>query len=446
MEKIGIRLAIVMLLLLLGSDRPARATDLMEVYRMAVAADPAFIAAGYTHQASQETRIQANSGYLPALVGSYDWSGTRQEIIESDNALFQRGAAEYSTHSALLSLVQPLFRYASYVRIQQSKVEVLQADAEFEEARQNLLMRSAENYLNALAAEDQLDFIRAERSAVERQLLLAKAKEKALLGRRSDLLEAQARLASVAADFSEAEVNRRDAYEAIYELTGEIPTSLKKLQNEFPLVAPDPPDVVGYWVEAALQQNWEIQVQRHAVEVQRQEVSRQNAGHFPTVDLELRESYKNSGGTMFGGGSEVQNTEVFVNFKLPLYLGGSINSKKRQALFEYKAEQSELVRISRKVRRETEKGYSAIVNAIQRVKAREMEVDAQSEVLKLKRAGYQASLYTNLSVLDAERDLYSGKRHLARARYEYLLNSLKLRSIVGVLAEEDLVSLNQWLN
>ena len=75
-----------------------------------------------------------------------------------------------------------------------------------------------------------------------------------------------------------------------------------------------------------------------------------------------------------------------------------------------------------------------------------MEVDAQSEVLKLKRAGYQASLYTNLSVLDAERDLYSGKRHLARARYEYLLNSLKLRSIVGVLAEEDLVSLNQWLN
>ncbi len=134
-----------------------------------------------------------------------------------------------------------------------------------------------------------------------------------------------------------------------------------------------------------------------------------------------------------------------LSFKLPLYLGGSVSSKKREATFRYQAEREELMRISRKVKRETEKGFRGILNAIERVKARGKEVEAQAEVLKLKRAGYRANLYTSLSVLDAERDLYSAKRDLAAARYEYVLNSLRLKAIVGELSEADLIGLNRWL-
>jgi len=444
MRIISIAIAVTFSLLLGLAPPRAGAIDLMEVYGKAVTADPVFMAAGYDHQASREILTQANSAYLPSLVASYDWTRTKQAILESENALFQTGSSKFNTTVVALTLTQPLFRYANVVRMRQARAELKQADAELEKARQDLMLRSAENYLKALGAEDQLQYLEAERTAVENQLRLAKAKEKAQLGPVSDLLEADARLASVMADYSEAEVTQRDSYEAIAELTGESPNRLAKLQTEFPLVVPDPLEP-AHWVEAALKQNWELEVQRHVLEVSRREVKRQNAGHFPTLDLELRDTIKDSGGTVFGGGSEVENREVMLSFNLPLYLGGSVSSKKREAAFRYQSEHQEMMRISRKVRRETERGFSSIVNAIERVRAREKEVAAQSEVLKLKRVGYEASLYTNLSVLDAERDLFFAQRDLASARYEYLLNSLRLRAIVGVLSEDDLVNLNQWL-
>jgi outer membrane protein len=295
-----------------------------------------------------------------------------------------------------------------------------------------------------LAAEDHLEYLEAERKAVENQLVLAKAMRKAKLGRESDLLEADARLASVMADYSEAEVEQQDTYEVIYEMTGEYPTQLKKLQKDFPLVTPEPLDV-NYWIDVALKQNWELVAQQEAVEVARLEVDRQNAGHLPTVDLELRDTIRDAGGTVFGGGSEVENREVMVAFKMPLYLGGSVSSMKREAIQKHQAEREELIRISRKIKRETEKGFKGIINAIERVKAREKEVEAQEAVLKLKQAGYRANLFTSLIVLDAERDLYSAKRDLAKARYEYIINSLRLKAIAGVFSEADLIDLNRWL-
>ena len=436
--------AIIFIVLLGIGVFQAKAADLTDIYRMAVDADPLFRAANYHHQASREILTQAHSGYLPSVMASYDWTGTRQEILESDNVLFQTGSTYYPTSVIALSLTQPLFRYGNIVRIRQAKSELKQADAELMKAAQELMLRTAENYLFALAAEDNLDYLKSERSAVENQLVLAKAMRKAKLGRASDVLEADARLASVMADYSEAEVELRDAYEAIYELTGEFPTELKKLQKEFPLITPEPLDV-NYWVDVALKQNWELIVQRESVEVSLHEVKRQNAGHFPTVDLELRETIRDTGGTVFGGGSEVENRELMVTFKVPIYLGGSVSSKKREAMLKYQAEREELLRISRKAKRETEKGFRGILNAIKRVTARSKEVAAQEEVLKLKQAGYRANLYTNMSVLDAERDLYSAKRHLIGARYEYVLNSLRLKAIVGELSEADLIDLNRWL-
>ena len=118
---------------------------------------------------------------------------------------------------------------------------------------------------------------------------------------------------------------------------------------------------------------------------------------------------------------------------------------KREAIQKHHAEREELIRISRKIKRETEKGFRGIINAIERVKAREKEVAAQDAVLKLKRAGYRANLFTSLIVLDSERDLYSAKRDLAKARYEYIINSLRLKAIAGVFSEADLIDLNRWL-
>ena len=290
--------------------------DLLDIYDLAHSADPELRSADFDHQASREILVQAKSGYLPAVTFSFDHTETEQRIRDSDNVLFQAGRSHFPTDVITLSLTQPVFRYANYIRIKQARSELKQADAELAKSEQELMLRVAETYLHALAAEDNVDYLTAERAAVEKQLTLAQAMEKAKLGRRSDRLEAEARLAAVTADYAEAEVNRRDTYEAIYELTGEFPERLDKLQKEFPLTRPDPFDV-QHWTAAAREQNWKIEGQRQAVDVARQEISRQRAGHLPTLDLQLRESIKDQGGTVFGGGSEVENRDVMLNLNVP---------------------------------------------------------------------------------------------------------------------------------
>lgn len=422
-----------------------QSAGLIQIYQQARDADPQFRVADFDHQASREILVQAKSGYLPSIDLSLDKSKTRQKILESDNALFATGSTSFPTSVITLSLTQPVFRYANYIRIEQAHSELRQADAELVNSEQELMLRVAENYINALAAGDNLEFLKSEQIAVEKQLELASAKQKAKLGRMSDRLEAEARLASVAADYSEAEVNLRDTYEALAEMTGEFPSSLNQVKEKFPMSSPSPSDA-NHWVEAAISQNWELEARRQALEVSRQEIKRQRAGHYPTLDLKFQDTIKDTGGTLFGGGSEVETRELMLSLNVPLYQGGSTSSKTRQAALKHQSNREELIRLSRKVKREAQRTFSAIVNAIERTGALEKEVMAREEVLKFKRAGYKAALSTNLSVLDAERDLYSAKRDYSRARYDYLLNSLKLKAIVGTLSEEDLMSLNKWLS
>ncbi len=139
--------------LLAAGSPPAGAVDIMDVYRMALDSDPAIQGAGFDHQASREILDQARSGYLPAVFLSYDRSHSRQKILDSDNVLFDEGSTDFPTSVFSLTLTQPVFRYANYVRIRQAHSELAQADAELEQAGQELLLRTVENYLFALAAK-----------------------------------------------------------------------------------------------------------------------------------------------------------------------------------------------------------------------------------------------------------------------------------------------------
>jgi len=421
-----------------------QSADLIQIYQQAREADPQFKTSDFEHQASREILTQAKSGYLPSAFLDFDQSETHQEILESDNAIFDSGSTTFSTSVVTLSLTQPVFRYANYVRIKQAHSELKQADAVLINAEQELMLRVTEKYIDALAAEDNLAFLKAEQIAVKKQLQLVSAKEKAKLGRISDRLEAEASLASVAADYSEAEVNLQDTYEALAEMTGEYPATLSRVREKFPLAYPTPSDV-DHWVEAAVNQNWELKAWHQASDVSRKEIRKLKAEHYPTLDLKFQDTIKDTGGSLFGGGSKIETQEIMLSLNIPLFQGGLTSSKVREAALKHKGNLEESVRLLRKVKRETKRIYSSLINSIQRIEALEKEVKARKEVLEFKRAGYKAALATNLSVLDAERDLYSAKQNHSRARYDYLLNSLKLKAIVGTLSKDDLASLNNWL-
>ncbi len=420
------------------------ADDLLQLYQEALAADPKLNAAVFNHEASQELVPQAWAGYRPTATFEVDRIETTQEIKRSDNAVFDQGKTSFPTTTWTLSVSQPIFRYANYKRIGQAKEELKQADVMLIQAQQDLILRVSEVYLSALAAEDELSFLEAERIAVEQQLELARGREQAEVGRSVDTFDALARMASVEADYEAARIVLRDAHEAIFEIVGRDTNSLNSLQEEIDLKSPEPADE-EYWVDAAMRQNPALVAQQHAVEVARTEIARQNAGHFPTLDAVARYNNQDTKGTLFGGGSEVATQEILLRFTMPLYSGGAVSSKKREAIARHSSAMQELTRIMRESRRQSRDSYWGVVTAIRRIDALNQALSAQQATLDLRRAAYEAQLQTAISVLDAERDLYAVKRDLAGAKYDYLLNGLRLKALVGILTMDDLQQVNQML-
>lgn len=432
------------LLMYISVTSYSRADTLMGVYEIALKSDPQLKSAFYDQEAVAEGVEQAWAGYLPTISLDYDSVTTTQNIVSSDNTVFQKGSTSFPSTTLSLTLTQPIFRYANYLRIGQAKVELQQADAELVQAQQDLMLRVAEAYFGVLIAEDEISFLKSERVTSAKQLELAIAREEAALGRPVDRYDAEARLATVEADYAEAEVALRNAYDKLYEITGEEPGQLAKLVDSVELESPSP-DNDKYWIDMALKNNPAVVVQRHAVEASQMEIDRQNAGHYPTVDLIYRTTNQETQGTLFGGGSNVETQEAMLRLNMPIYSGGSVSSAKREAIATSNSADSELTRLIRESRSLSREAFWGAQSAVVRVEALKKAVTSQEATLELRRVSYESGLETAISVLDAERDFYSAKRDLSQAKYDYFLNGLRLKALVGVLTEEDLKAVDSWL-
>lgn len=436
---------LVLLWAFILSGQSVWAEDLMQVYMLAQERDPKFQSSRYAYLASPERLKQAYSGLLPALTIEGEYIETRQDIISSENVVYGTGTTDFPTRSYTLSLTQPIFQYSSIVRLRQAKAEVKRSDMEFEVAKQDLVLRVAELYLAALAAQDRLAFAQAEEAAVQVHFELARARHSAGLAPITDLLDAKARLGTVTARKIEAQNMLDDALQALREVSGESIVTLAKLKEELPLVNPDPADV-DLWIEGALKQNPALEVQRHAAEVARQEVARQKSGHYPTLDLVARHNWRETEDTLFGGGSEVETQEALLRLNLPIYEGGLVSSRTREAVRLYEAALQDLEKQIRAVKRQARAGYLGVESAISRVESLQQSMEFQKLTLEGKKEGFKSGLYTSLAVLDAERDLYLAKQDYAQARYDYILNSLRLQQAAGTLKEDDIAMVNQWLH
>lgn len=421
----------------------ARAENLLELYKLAKDADPKLAAAIHEHRASKEVVPQAWADYRPTASLGYDSTNTTQNIISSDNSVFGSGQTKFPTKSWNLNISQPVFRYANYLRVGQAKLELAQADAKLVDAQQELMIRLSEAYLNVLANKDNLTFLKYSEVSAQRSLTLAQARETAAVGRQVDRFEAEARFAAVKADALDAELKLKDQQEALYEMTGKYAGDLWALPPGFELKMPEPADG-EQWTQGAMDQNPALTAQRRAVEAASQEIQKQKAGHYPTLDLVLRKGQQDTGGSLFGGGSNVNTTDITLRLNIPLYQGGAVSSKARQAAEMHSSAQAQLMQMTRVTQRKTRESYWQVVNAVTRVQALDKSVSAMEATLKLRRAAYDAGIGSTLSVLDAERDWSSGRMKLSQAKYDYVLNWLKLKALVGVLTENDIEQVNAW--
>lgn len=420
----------------------ARAEDLVEVYALARANDPTFRAANDELNAVSAAEPQALAGLLPLITFEATRTHTRQDIISSTNAVYQIGATSYPSKEFVLSLTQPIFRLGAWVGYQQSKVKVKQAVAIYGAAEQDLILRTATAYVNVLASKDALSFSESELAAIKSQLDLVEQRYKSGQVATVGMYDAKARYLLKQADVTNAQKDVNDQVQALRELTGIELRNLRPVREDMPLEGPQPSSVDA-WLQGAAEKNLTLEGRRQGVEVARREVERIRSGHAPSLDLVVTGDRKDTGGSLFGGGSVIQTTDVMARLSVPIYSGGLINAQTTEAQARYSQAQNLMDRDMRQIERQTRAAYEGLTSGIVRLQALKESVQAQESARNLKSEGFKAGLQTILAVLDSERDLYAVKRDAAKSRYEFLLNRLRLKQAVGTLSDEDLSMLNK---
>jgi len=420
------------------------AETLLEAYKLARENDPRYRAAQAEFRAASTLIDQARAGFLPTVRLDVDHTETRQRILSSQNPIFGAGVTDFPTDVRMLSVTQPIFRKEVIERFAQAKAVVKQAEFTLLAAEQELLLRTTTAYLVLMAATDSLALAIAERESVGKALDLARERLKAGLGTITNQYDAAARYAVTQAREIEAQNRLRDARQALREITGTLVERGQVLRDNFALESPQPA-VIDRWIETASQQNLGLNARREAVEVARQEIERQKAGHFPSVNLLINHNRRDSGSTLFGGGSNVETTDLTLRLSVPIYEGGLTRAVTREAAHRYTKVQEELEMERRTVERATRAYYEGTLAGVNLVQALEQSVIAQQRSLEAKELSHKSGLITLLPVLDSQRDLYLAKRDYAQSRYDYLLNRLRLQQVAGTLSESDLVSISAAL-
>ena len=424
---------------------PSVAQDFMGVYNEAVKFDPQLAGVQYEHQASREILRQAYAELLPSLSLEAAHLETREDIKSSDNTVWASGSTTYPTSTYTIALVQPVFHYASWVNVSKAKEELKQYDARLVYAEQALITRVAKVYFDSLAAMDTFEFARAEQSAVGSNYELARERHTMGLTPVQDMLDSKARFAYVSANTIESQNALADALQGLYEISGIKTHTLAGLKKDLVLTGPDPA-VVEEWIEIAKQNNTILKEKKAAVETARHEMRRIKVGHYPVFDVEFTDNWRDTDGSLFGGGSEVETQEFMAKMRFPLYQGGAVSSQTRQTLQLVKSAEEQLRQETLAVERETRAAFLGVKTALSKVEALGQAVEALKLTLESKQEGYKSGLNTMINVLDAERDLYLGKRDYAQARYDYILNIIRLKQAVGTLSQADVVMVSSWLN
>ncbi|MDD9823581.1 MAG: TolC family outer membrane protein [Gammaproteobacteria bacterium] len=427
---------------MLACAAPASAADLLSLYRQALVSDPAYQEALYSESATREARPQAQARLLPEIEFRTDGSFRRQDITAPPGPFGGRMQTDFKEYGYRLQVRQPLFRPERILQLAQSKHRIQEASAQARGALQGLLLRVSEAYFGILGARKNLLFVRAEIRSLEEQLRRARQRLELGLGTIVDVEEVQAGFDLAVARELRAQNDLAIARERLREITGAPPPKLEELREDLPLTPPQPENVAT-WVKIAGENDPAIHAAQQRLERLQREIGRQRAGHLPTVDLVAHNNSRNTGGRF--GNSIVDEDMVRLEMQLPLFQGGTTNSQTRQAREEHKGARASLERVQRTAERGVRESFWSVQSEISRVRALAQAVNSNRTALQAAQAGLEVGTRTSVDLVNAERSLSEAQSNHARARYDYVLNTLRLKRAAGILQDSDLEELNRWL-
>jgi len=438
------RLAFLLAAPLLSS--PLWAADLLQVYRDARENDAAYAAARSVLEAGQERIPQARAGLLPTLSGSANTVWNENDLYLRNGSLPQNLKNQsFNSNGYSLVLSQPLFRWQNWVAYDQSKFQVAQAEANFVQAGQDLILRVAQAYFDILYATENLKAVRSNKASIEQQRELAKKSFEVGTATIVDTHESQARydlaVAQEIAAENELEVKQR----ALQAILGKEAPPLAPIRPNAEITPPQPADI-KQWASAAEKDNINVQVQMATVEIASREVERQRAGHYPTVDLVANLGKSTAFASTVGGQLETDFQNVGIQLNLPIFQGGLVNSRTNEASANRAAAESTLEQTKRNAALQARQHYLGAVNGLAQVKALKAALISSQSSLESNRLGFEVGVRINIDVLNADNQVFLTRRDLARAVLDTLLSHFRLKAAVGTLSEDDILAANALLD
>jgi outer membrane protein len=447
----------------------ASATDLVGVYEDALRSDPQIRQADANRLASRESRPQAWSNLLPQISGTLSRSQDKQDGNEPASSV-GRGSGgtgtpvtpvNGSTNSGAfllnstsrawsLNLRENLFSWSNWVAVKQADQQVAQAEATYQAAEQNLILRVAQAYFTVLSALDSLQANQASLEAISRQLDQANKRFEVGLIAITDVQDAKAARDTAAAAVIAAKRTLATAGVQLSEITGQQYDSLSKPGDDMPLNTPQPANE-DQWVTVSLDQNVSLLSSRLNADIARENVRIAFGGHLPTLDLLASKSRTTSdanetiAGSPFSLNTSVNDRQYTLQVTVPLFSGGFTQSRVRQAQYLWIAAKEGVVQQSRATERLARDAYLGVISGIARVQALRQALESSHTALKATEAGYEVGTRTSVDVLNSRRILVQAETDYAVSRYDYIVSVIQLRLAAGNLSRTDVTEVNKWL-
>lgn len=421
----------------------ALADDLLSLHQQAIQHDPELGQAQIALNIAKEGKIQSRSQLLPSINFSANTTYNVQNgKVGQFNAVDIVTDDRYNSHGYSLNLTQPIYRHNAWVQYRQSSIQIQQTETALRGAEQALIIRLATRYFDVLAAQDFLRFSQSEEQALELQLKQTKQRFEVGLIAITDVHEAQAGFDIAVTQTIIAENALTLSFDALQEITDQPQTKLAKLDPTAKQVEPTPSNA-HQWVEQALQQNLQLESTKLQNKRLRQEVKRLRGGHYPTLDIVANHSKSVAAGGGFGS-SDIDNTSVGLVLNVPIYLGGAISSQTRQAHDQLEQNRQLLKQQQRAVKRQTRQAYLGVISNISQTTALAQAVISNQSALQAIKTGLEVGTRTTVDLLQATKKLYRAQYDLSRSRYDYIINTLRLKQATGSLSPSDLEQINHW--
>ena len=420
----------------LGQAHDASALGLLQAYDAALANDPAYRAALRDNEAGQQFKVLGRSHLLPNVSANYSTSKNQGDVTRTTVLGDRTDPLKYTSLAASIQVRQPLFYPEGAARYRQGVAQTSASDAQFSLRSQDLIVRLVSLYATAKYAEDQLAQATAQRDAYAEQ---RKSNERLFQrgeGTRTEVLETQAKYDLSEAQVLEARDSLVNARAALAAMVGQEIATLDPFSDEF-RVRPMQPASFEEWKDIALANNPEIVAQRYAVEVAREEINRNRAGHAPRLDL-IASASKNKSDTINTINQDANIRSIGVQLNIPLYAGGSVSAATSQAVSNHEKAQADLEAKTNQVLVELRKQYNLTLSSVARIDAAAKSLSSASLLVDATQKSVKGGQRTNLDVLNAQQQLFEAKRDLALSRYNYLLGFLRLRYSAGTLGLADL--------